>query len=89
MSSGTFEAVRIIYRIEKTRGPEVYQILTNRDGPRMVLKEEFPNGHRIRVGSSYGIAFTYCAASLGTSQRLSATAVISYWLIVKIEKGRR
>ena len=44
MSSGTFEAVRIIYRIEKTRGPEVYQILTNRDGPRMVLKEEFPNG---------------------------------------------
>jgi hypothetical protein len=42
--SGTFEAVRIIYRIEKTRGPEVYQILTNRDGPRMVLKEEFPNG---------------------------------------------
>jgi Protein of unknown function (DUF3108) len=42
--AGTFEAVRIVYRIEKARGTEVYQILTNRDGPRMALKEEFPNG---------------------------------------------
>jgi hypothetical protein len=42
--AGSFEAVRIVYRIEKARGPEVYQILTNLDGPRMALKEEFPNG---------------------------------------------
>lgn len=42
--AGSFEAVRIVYRIEKARGTEVYQILTNRDGPRMTLKEEFPNG---------------------------------------------
>ena len=42
--AGNFEAVRIVYRIEKARGAEVYQILTNRDGPRMALKEEFPNG---------------------------------------------
>jgi hypothetical protein len=42
--AGTFDAVRIVYRIEKARGTEVYQILTNRDGPRMALKEEFPNG---------------------------------------------
>jgi len=42
--AGTFDAVRIVYRIEKARGAEVYQILTNRDGPRMALKEEFPNG---------------------------------------------
>lgn len=42
--AGIFEAVRIVYRIEKARGTEAYQILTNRDGPRMALKEEFPNG---------------------------------------------
>jgi hypothetical protein len=42
--AGIFEAMRIVYRIEKARGAEVYQILTNRDGPRMALKEEFPNG---------------------------------------------
>jgi hypothetical protein len=42
--AGTFEAVRIVYRIEKAGGTEVYQILTNRNGPRMALKEEFPNG---------------------------------------------
>jgi hypothetical protein len=42
--AGSFEAVRVVYRIEKARGAEVYQILTNRDGPRMALKEEFPNG---------------------------------------------
>ena len=42
--AGIFEAMRIVYRIEKARGTEVYQILTNRDGPRMALKEEFPNG---------------------------------------------
>lgn len=42
--AGIFKAMRIVYRIEKARGAEVYQILTNRDGPRMALKEEFPNG---------------------------------------------
>ena len=42
--AGTFEAFRVVYRIEKARGAEVYQILTNRDRPRIVLKEEFPNG---------------------------------------------
>jgi hypothetical protein len=41
---GTFEAVRIVYRIEKSSGTEVYQVLTNREGPRMLLKEEFPDG---------------------------------------------
>jgi hypothetical protein len=41
---GTFEAVRIVYKIEKSSGTEVYQVLTNREGPRMLLKEEFPDG---------------------------------------------
>jgi hypothetical protein len=42
--AGNFEAVRIIYRIEKIGGSEVYQELTNREGLRMPLKEEFPDG---------------------------------------------
>jgi hypothetical protein len=42
--AGTFQAIRIIYTIEKSGGKEVYQVLTNVDGPRMLLKEEFPNG---------------------------------------------
>jgi hypothetical protein len=42
--AGTFEAMRIVYRIEKSGRPEVYQVLTKRSGPRMLLKEEFPNG---------------------------------------------
>jgi hypothetical protein len=42
--AGAFEAMRIIYRIEKTGGSEVYQVLTKREGLRMLLKEEFPNG---------------------------------------------
>jgi hypothetical protein len=42
--AGTFQAIRIIYRIEKSSGSEIYQVLTNVAGPRMLLKEEFPNG---------------------------------------------
>jgi hypothetical protein len=42
--AGTFEAMRIVYRIEKTGGTEVYQVLTKREGLRMLLKEEFPGG---------------------------------------------
>lgn len=42
--AGVFEGARILYRIEKTKGTEEYQVLTNWSGPRMLLKEEFPNG---------------------------------------------
>jgi hypothetical protein len=42
--AGSFEAVRIVYEIQKSGGTEVYQVLTNVKGPRMLLKEEFPNG---------------------------------------------
>jgi hypothetical protein len=42
--AGTYQAMRIVYRIEKANGTEVYQVLTNRDGPRMLLREEFQNG---------------------------------------------
>ena len=42
--AGTYQAMRIVYRIEKANGTEVYQVLTNVAGPRMLLREEFQNG---------------------------------------------
>jgi hypothetical protein len=42
--AGTFEVVRIVYRINKPSGGETYQLLVNRQGPRILVKEEFPNG---------------------------------------------
>jgi hypothetical protein len=42
--AGTFRAMRITYRVEKSSGAETYVVLTNASGPRMLLKEEFPNG---------------------------------------------
>jgi len=42
--AGKFTAMRVVYRIDKAGGSEVYLLLTNREGPRMLLKEEFPNG---------------------------------------------
>jgi len=47
--AGTFEAIRVIYRIEKSGQPEIYQALTNREGRRMLLREEFPNGAIIEL----------------------------------------
>jgi Protein of unknown function (DUF3108) len=42
--AGTFEAMRIVYTIEKPSGKETYQVLTNAKGARIPLKEEFPDG---------------------------------------------
>lgn len=42
--AGTFDAVRIVYRINKPSGAETYQLLVKHQGPRILVKEEFPNG---------------------------------------------
>ena len=42
--AGTFEACRIVYRIEKTRGVETYQVLATKGANRMMVREEFSNG---------------------------------------------
>jgi hypothetical protein len=42
--TGTFDAYRITYRIEKSTGAEEYQVLVTRDRPRTMVREEFPNG---------------------------------------------
>jgi hypothetical protein len=42
--AGAFETIRVVYRIEKNRGPEVYQVLVSKQARRFMVKEEFPNG---------------------------------------------
>jgi Protein of unknown function (DUF3108) len=42
--AGTFAAIRIVYRMEKPEHNETYQVFTNAKGPRILLKEEFPDG---------------------------------------------
>lgn len=42
--AGVYNAMRIVYRIEKRNGTEMYQVLTNVEGQRMLLREIFPDG---------------------------------------------
>jgi len=42
--AGTFQTFRVVYRIEKNGGTEEYRLLVTKDLPRMMVKEEFPNG---------------------------------------------
>jgi hypothetical protein len=44
-----FAAVRIAYSIKKSDHTEVYQVLTNVAGARILLKEEFPDGAVIEL----------------------------------------
>jgi hypothetical protein len=42
--AGKFECVSVVYRIEKNRGTEEYRLLISKRTPRMMVKEEFPDG---------------------------------------------
>jgi hypothetical protein len=42
--AGSFRAYRIIYQMEKAGTTEHYQMLASQDLPRVMLREEFPNG---------------------------------------------
>ena len=42
--AGTFDTVRIIYQIEKSKGTERYEVLVTKTLPRMMVRENFPNG---------------------------------------------
>jgi len=42
--AGTFETVRVTYRIDKNRGPETYVARVKRAIPRLLVQESFPNG---------------------------------------------
>jgi len=41
---GTFDAYRVTYTIKKATGTEQYQVLATRDLPRILVREEFPDG---------------------------------------------
>jgi len=42
--AGAFYAYRVIYQMEKAGRTEHYQMLASQDSPRIMLREEFPNG---------------------------------------------
>ncbi|HEY6928788.1 MAG TPA: hypothetical protein VJA66_03840 [Thermoanaerobaculia bacterium] len=42
--AGSFDAYRIVYRIEKSGGAETYQVLATKGADRMMVREEFSNG---------------------------------------------
>ena len=42
--AGTFDTVRVVYRIEKNRGAETYEVWIRAAVPRFLVKERFPNG---------------------------------------------
>ena len=42
--AGSFETVRVSYRIEKRSGAETYEVFVTKQTPRFLVKEKFPNG---------------------------------------------
>ena len=42
--AGTFDTLRIRYQIEKSKGTERYEVLATKALPRMMVREDFPNG---------------------------------------------
>jgi hypothetical protein len=42
--AGSFETVRISYRIDKRSGAETYEVWITKQAPRFLVKEKFPNG---------------------------------------------
>ncbi len=42
--AGSFETVRISYRIDKRSGAETYEVFVTKQPPRFLVKEKFPNG---------------------------------------------
>ena len=42
--AGSFAAYRVVYRVEKEKATEKYTVFVSRDLPRVLLREEFPNG---------------------------------------------
>jgi hypothetical protein len=41
--AGSFETVRVSYRIDKRSGPETYEVFVTKQAPRFLVKEKFPN----------------------------------------------
>jgi hypothetical protein len=46
---GTYETIRTVYRIEKSKGPETYEILASKETPRFLVREDFSDGMSIEL----------------------------------------
>jgi hypothetical protein len=42
--AGTYETIRAVYRIEKSKGPESYEVLASKETPRFLVREDFSRG---------------------------------------------
>jgi hypothetical protein len=42
--AGTFETIRAVYRIEKLKETETYEVLASKETPRFMVREDFSNG---------------------------------------------
>jgi hypothetical protein len=47
--AGSFETVRVSYRIDKGGHPETYEVFVTKETPRFMVKEKFPNGSMIEL----------------------------------------
>ena len=47
--AGSFEIVRISYRIDKRGGAETYEVFVTKQAPRFLVKEKFPNASVIEL----------------------------------------
>jgi hypothetical protein len=42
--NGTYDTMRVIYQIEKSKGAERYEVLARKTEPRVMIREDFPDG---------------------------------------------
>ena len=42
--AGTFETIRAVYRIEKLKGTETYEVMASKEMPRFMVREDFSTG---------------------------------------------
>ncbi len=42
--AGTFDTIRVVYRIEKSKGTETYEVLASKETPRFIVREDLANG---------------------------------------------
>jgi hypothetical protein len=42
--AGAFDTLRVIYQIQKSKGTERYEVLATKNLPRMMVREDFPDG---------------------------------------------
>jgi hypothetical protein len=47
--AGSFETVRVSYRIDKRGRSETYEVFVTKQAPRFLVKEKFPNGSAVEL----------------------------------------